>query len=156
MQNNHLCTRKYVKKRLWASQSELPSSQTHDLTPRILPRYRDSCQNTNLVNTKRDKSRVALQLDDLSSAVKVVRESMEGVPDPSPGEALDPEKHFDWVGGGVACACLLVDQFLCCFSYDGHSSVGAAAAAGATTCFAGPSPGPSISGHANQSFASSE
>lgn len=55
-------------------------------------------QNTNLVNTKRDKSRVMGQLDGLSSAVEVVRESMKGLLEPPPGGALDPEKDLDLVG----------------------------------------------------------
>lgn len=50
------------------------------------------------MNTKRDKSRVMSQLDGLSSAVEVVRESMKGLPEPPVGEALDPEKDLDLVG----------------------------------------------------------
>lgn len=59
-------------------------------------------QNTNLVNTKRDKSRVMNKLEELKSSVQVVAECMEGVADPGSSEKLDPEKHLDWVSMHLA------------------------------------------------------
>ncbi|CAM9938627.1 unnamed protein product [Ectocarpus fasciculatus] len=92
-----------VSTELKMASSKLESDRV-DKARQVMDLHREVANNnTNLVNTKREKSRVQLRLGELSRAVKVVEDSMRGVPDPA-GEALDAAKHYDWVGGvGFIC-----------------------------------------------------
>ncbi|CAM9873561.1 unnamed protein product, partial [Ectocarpus sp. 8 AP-2014] len=87
-----------VATELRMASSKLESDRV-DKARQVMDLHREVANNnTNLVNTKREKSRVQLRLGELSRAVKEVEDSMRGLPDP-PGEALDAAKHYDWVGG---------------------------------------------------------
>ncbi|CAN0132462.1 unnamed protein product, partial [Ectocarpus sp. 4 AP-2014] len=87
-----------VATELRMASSKLESDRV-DRARQVMDLHREVANNnTNLVNTKREKSRVQLRLGELLRAVKVVEDSMRGLPDP-PGEALDAAKHYDWVGG---------------------------------------------------------
>ncbi|CAB1120817.1 unnamed protein product [Ectocarpus sp. CCAP 1310/34] len=99
-----------VATELRMASSKLESDRV-DKARQVMDLHREVANNnTNLVNTKREKSRVQLRLGELSRAVKVVEDSMRGLPDP-PGEALDAAKHYDWVGG----AGFSVTLFFRCF-----------------------------------------
>lgn len=81
------------------------------LSPRATYTLRFFFQNTNLVNTKREKSSVNNQLEVRKRAVKVVEDCVKRLPQPVPrvplpaseasqpaSRALDPEKDLDLVG----------------------------------------------------------
>ncbi|CBJ30614.1 hypothetical protein Esi_0203_0058 [Ectocarpus siliculosus] len=84
-----------VATELRMASSKLESDRV-DKARQVMDLHREVANNnTNLVNTKREKSRVQLRLGELLRAVKVVEDSMRGLPEP-PGETLDAAKHYDW------------------------------------------------------------
>eukprot|EP00903_Cladosiphon_okamuranus_P009090 g8688.t2 len=86
-----------VSTELKLASSKLESDRV-EKARQVMDLHREVAQNnTNLVNTKRDKSRVLNKLEELKSAVEVVKECTKGVADPDSGESLDPEKHLDWI-----------------------------------------------------------